>query len=390
MNEAELLDILACGEDSRHQFKANISNIDALAAELVAFANSGGGLLMIGVNDTGEVQGLSTADMSRLNQLLSNAASQSVRPPINPLSFNVRTAQGLVMVIEVPAGLNRPYMDAQGRIWVKSGADKRHVTAREEMQRLFQQAGLIYADEIPVSSTTIADIDRPALEEYFENRYRQPLEETGQSLARLLANMGLARDDTLTLAGLLLFARKPERFRPAFMIKAVAIAGRELHETRYLDSEDIFNRLSGQYERSLAFIKRNLHHVQGNQGVNSVGILEVPEIVFQELLVNALIHRDYFISAPIRVVVFSDRVEISNPGHLPNHLSVEQIRYGLSNMRNPLLASHATHLLPYRGLGSGIPRALKTWPGIELVDDRLGHQFKAIIPRLAQGVRDLS
>lgn len=382
MNEAELLDILACGEDSRHQFKANISNIDALAAELVAFANSGGGLLMIGVNDTGEVQGLSTADMSRLNQLLSNAASQSVRPPINPLSLNVRTAQGLVMVIEVPAGLNRPYMDAQGRIWVKSGADKRHVTAREEMQRLFQQAGLIYADEIPISSTTVADIDRPALEEYFENRYRQPLEETGQSLPRLLANMGLARDDTLTLAGLLLFARKPERFRPAFMIKAVAIAGRELHETRYLDSEDIFNRLSGQYERSLAFIKRNLHHVQGNQGVNSVGILEVPEIVFQELLVNALIHRDYFISAPIRVVVFSDRVEISNPGHLPNHLSVEQIRYGLSNMRNPLLASHATHLLPYRGLGSGIPRALKAWPGIELVDDRLGHQFKAIIPRL--------
>ena len=381
MHETELLAILARGEDSRHQFKENISNVDSLAAELVAFSNSGGGTLIVGVNDAGEVLGLTAADIGRLNQLLSNAASQSVRPPIHPISLNVQTAQGLLMVIQTPDGLNRPYTDNQGRIWVKSGADKRHVTAREEMQRLFQQAGLIYADEVPVTGTTVADIDHRALEEYFESRYREPLEETDQSLERLLRNMGLARDGALTLAGLLLFAKKPERFRPAFMIKAVALPGRELHETRYLDSEDIFDHLAGQYQRGLAFIKRNLHYVQGDQSINSLGILEIPEIALQELLVNALIHRDYFISAPIRVLVFADRVEIDNPGHLPNHLNVEQIRYGLSNMRNPLLASHATHLLPYRGLGSGIPRALKAWPGIELVDDRAGNQFKAIIRR---------
>ncbi|MCB1794336.1 MAG: putative DNA binding domain-containing protein [Candidatus Competibacteraceae bacterium] len=383
MNETELLKTLARGEDSRHQFKENISNVDSLAAELVAFSNSGGGTLIVGVNDAGEVLGLTTADIGRLNQLLSNAASQSVRPPIHPISLNVQTARGLLMVIQTPDGLNRPYTDNQGRIWVKSGADKRHVTAREEMQRLFQQAGLIYADEIPVTGTTVVDIDHRALEEYFESRYREPLEETDQSLERLLRNMGLVRDGALTLAGLLLFAKKPERFRPAFMIKAVALPGRELHETRYLDSEDIFDHLAGQYQRGLAFIKRNLHYVQGDQGINSLGILEIPEIALQELLVNALIHRDYFISAPIRLLVFADRVEIDNPGHLPNHLNIEQIRYGLSNMRNPLLASHATHLLPYRGLGSGIPRALKAWPNIELVDDRAGNQFKAIIRRPA-------
>lgn len=381
MNASDLVAILGRGEDSRHQFKENMTNIDSLAAELVAFSNSGGGLLIVGVKDNGEVLGLTNTDIGRLNQLLANAASQSVRPPINPLSFNVQIASGLVMVIQVSAGLNRPYTDNQGRIWVKSGADKRHVTAREEMQRLFQQAGLIYADETPVPQATIEAVDHRALAAYFENRYRQTLEETGQPLARLLRNMGLMREESLTLAGLLLFAKRPEQFRPAFMIKAVAFPGRELHEARYLDSEDIFDPLAGQYQRALSFIRRNLHHIQGKQGINSVGVLEIPEIVFQELLVNALIHRDYFISAPIRVLVFSDRIEISNPGHLPNHLSVEQIRYGLSNMRNPLLASHATHLLPYRGLGSGIPRALQAWPSIELVDDRLANQFKAIIPR---------
>jgi ATP-dependent DNA helicase RecG len=178
MNETELLAILARGEDSRHPFKENFSNVDSLAAKLVAFSNSSGGLLIVGANDAGEVVGLIAADIHRLNQLLSNAASQSVRPPVHPLWLNVRTARGLLMVIQAPDGLNRPYTDNQGRIWVKSGADKRHITAREEMQRLFQQAGLIYADEVPVAQATVADIDHKALEEYFENRYREPLEDT--------------------------------------------------------------------------------------------------------------------------------------------------------------------------------------------------------------------
>ena len=104
---------------------------------------------------------------------------------------------------------------------------------------------------------------------------------------------------------------------------------------------------------------------RGNQGFNSPGLLEVPEDAFEELLVNALVHRDYFVSTPIRLLIFSDRVEIISPGHLPNHLDVEQIRFGISNLRNPALASHAFYILLYRGIGSGIPRALATWRDIE-------------------------
>jgi len=95
--------------------------------------------------------------------------------------------------------------------------------------------------------------------------------------------------------------------------------------------------------------KRNLHHVQAGRSFNSPARLEIPEEVFEELLVNALVHRDYFISAPIRLLIFADRVEIISPGHLPDHLNTDQIRYGLSNLRNPALASHAFHILPYRG-----------------------------------------
>jgi len=81
-------------------------------------------------------------------------------------------------------------------------------------------------------------------------------------------------------------------------------------------------------------------------------------------------------------MIFSNRVEIISPGHLPNNLTLENIKAGNSNIRNPILASFATKLLPYRGLGSGILRSLKAYPAIELIDDREGNLFKVIVARL--------
>src|SRR5437660_5429503 len=117
MEAAELLDIIAKGEDTAHQFKANVTNVDSLAQEMVAFSNSGGGMLLIGVSDAGTFAGLSSADMARLNQLVSNAASQSVRPPINPRTENVFMPGGLVMVVLIGDGISKPYMDNSGAIW---------------------------------------------------------------------------------------------------------------------------------------------------------------------------------------------------------------------------------------------------------------------------------
>ncbi|WP_028687103.1 RNA-binding domain-containing protein [Pseudomonas fulva] len=384
MTVVELHQILARGEDSRHQFKRDFTNIDALAAELVAFANTFGGYLLIGVDDSGAVSGLSSDDIARLNQVLSNAASQNVRPAINPLTSNLHTEQGLIMVVTVEQGLNKPYVDSQGSVWVKSGADKRRVTAREELQRLFQQAGLVCADAVPVTGSSEADIDTKALGEYFQRRFRQSPEQTGLETTRILEDLGLANSSTPNLAGLLLFGQAPQRLCPAFDIKAVAFPGTVLHDRHYLDSEDIGGNLPEQYRRSLAFIKRNLRHVQREQGFNTLGQLEVPEEVFEELLVNALIHRDYFVSASIRIMIFADRIELVSPGHLPDLLDTEKIRFGLSNRRNPTLTSHAVHILPYRGLGTGIPRAIDAWPMIRLEDDRQSNQFKVVIQRAVE------
>ncbi|WP_310601358.1 RNA-binding domain-containing protein [Desulfobulbus sp.] len=381
METTELIDLLSRGEDSRQQFKADMTNADALAAEIVAFSNTAGGRIFIGVNDDGSVRGLSGADVARLNQLIANAASQIVRPAVNPLTENVPHPAGTVLVVSIAEGVNKPYMDKNGAIWVKNGSDKRRATSREEIQRLFQHAGLVHADETPVPGLSTGDLDMPYFEAFFAQQFGEPLAQHNQPLPQLLTNMNLVNQGQLNVAGSLLFAKAPQYALPAFIVKAVALVGTQIEDERYIDSRDITGKLADVFQQTLSFIIANIRSTQGEQGFNSQGQLEIPRIVWEELVVNALIHRDYFISAPVRVLVFPDRVEIVSPGHLPNNLTIENIKAGNSNMRNPILASFAAKLLPYRGLGSGLLRALRAWPQIELIDDRAGNLFKAIVVR---------
>lgn len=381
METTDLIEVLSRGEDSRHQFKENFTNADALAAEIVAFSNSAGGQIFVGVRNDGSVLGLSHADIDRLNQLISNSASQNVRPAVNPLTDNVPHPNGTVLVVTVAEGINKPYMDKNGAIWVKNGSDKRRATSREEIQRLFQQAGLVHADETPVTGLGAGDVDMPYFETFFEQQFGEPLAQHNLPLPQLLTNMNLMNQGQLNVAGSLLFAKAPQYVLPAFIVKAVAFVGNDIEDQHYIDSRDITGKLADVFQQTLGFIVANARAMQGEQGFNTQGQPEIPRIVWEELVVNALIHRDYFISAPVRVLVFADRVEIVSPGHLPKNLTVENIKAGNSNMRNPVLASFATKLLPYRGLGSGLRRALRAWPEIEIIDDRDGNLFKVIVVR---------
>jgi ATP-dependent DNA helicase RecG len=122
---------------------------------------------------------------------------------------------------------------------------------------------------------------------------------------------------------------------------------------------------------------------QGDKGFNSEGDLEVPVSALEEIVVNMLLHRDYFISAPWRVMLFDDRIELISPGALPNNLTIENIRNGVSVIRNPLIASFATKELPYRGLGTGIRRAVAAVPDLKLESDHDRNLFTVTIPRKA-------
>ncbi|MDL2313637.1 putative DNA binding domain-containing protein [Desulfovibrio sp. OttesenSCG-928-C14] len=385
MDAAALLAQIARGEDSTRQFKADIRNAESLASEMAAFANSEGGTLFLGVADDGSAPGLSRVDVNRVNQLISNAASQLVRSPLTVHTENVVLQNGnVVIVLTVPKGMDKPYFDKNGVIWLKTGSDKRRVNSKEELRRLFQISNQFHADELPTKAG-IDKLDKLRFRDFLRDVYQQEYPESLEELTRLLQNMNLATDArTLNLAGVLMFAERPEWIVPQFVVKAIRYPGNEIHATDYIDTEDFAGPLRKIFDDAHAFIMRNLHKVQAGRGVNSPGQPEIPPGVFEELLVNALVHRDYLVSAAIRIFIFDDRIEIISPGHLPNNLTVEKIKAGNSNIRNPILVSYvAKGLLPYHGLGSGIKRALAEWPDIDFIDDNEGCLFRAIVRRKA-------
>jgi ATP-dependent DNA helicase RecG len=380
----ELIELIGRGEDSRSQFKQNITNPESLAGDLVAFSNSKGGRIIIGVDKQGVVVGLSADDVRRINLMISNAATDAVRPSINPETDNVSISDKLVMVVTVREGISKPYADNNGVFWTKSGSDKRRVTAREEIQRMLQCADLVHADELPVEGATVGDIDLEHFGGFFEKQYGMSLVKTGTPLGQLLNNLGLAKEATPNLAGLMLFGRNPQRYRPALVIKAVAFVGNDPAGSSYRDSLDVGGCLRDLHKDAMAFLSRNLRRVQNGKGFNTEGDLEVPLQALEELVVNMLLHRDYFVSAPWRIMLFDNRIELISPGALPNNLTVENIRNGVSNIRNPLIASFATKELPYRGIGTGIRRAVAAVPELVLESDPDRNLFTAVIPRSAQ------
>lgn len=385
MTNEEITSRIAQGEDSRTQFKREPIGVSKLAAELAAFTNAEGGVILFGVDDGGEIVGLNAAMKKTLERDLANAANDGVRPAVYPRT-EFHTINGKqVLAVHVAEGVSKPYADKTGSFWTKAGPDKRRITAREELQRLLQSSLLIHADELPVPQTGIDDIDLYHLGEFLDKVYGIPATDVltpGKvDLPQKLQNLGFSDGENLTLAGLMLFGKDPQRHVPVNMVKAVAFVGNDPAGTRYRDSEDLRGTVRDMYKATMQFILRNLRHLQAGRGFNTLGEPEIPEGALQELVVNMFLHRDYFVASPWRVLIFDDRIELISPGCLPNHLDVEKMKMGVSVVRNPLIFSFATRELPYRGLGTGIIRALSLGADVSFVSDRDLNVFKATLVR---------
>jgi len=383
MNNEDLREIVVRGEDSRHQFKVDVTSPDSLAAEVVAFLNARGGVVLVGVDDKGDLIGLDADGVRRVNQMISSVGSQHIKNPVSLTTENVAVgARRVVIVLQVDEGRDKPYFDKNGVIWLKEGADKRRVVSKEEIRRLFESSASLHADE-QTTKAGIEQLDLLRFRLFFEKAYGVPMPEEKAELLRVVTNMNLAAEDGhLNLAGLMMFGRHPEFLVPQFCVKAVRINGNDMSFTSFLDREDFAGTIPDMYAGAMAFVMRNMHKTQRAESVNMPGESEIPRVVFEEIIVNALVHRNYFVDAPVRILVFDDRVEVISPGSLPNHLTVEKILAGNTNIRNPVIASYvAKGLLPYWGLGSGMRRVQSAWNNIQFIDDKAGVQFRVVIHR---------
>ena len=384
MTEEIFKDLCLCGETTKVQFKQAFTSQREIAKEMIAFANSKGGVILFGVEDkTGKLVGLSYEQIQQTSRELGNAANEQVRPTIYIETEVVRVENKHFLVCSVEQGKNKPYKNLNGEIWVKQGADKRRVTENTKILALFQDSGSYQTDAAGVDGTTISDLDRYAIDEYLMKVYSLNMESLGEKAEQMLKNIHILNSSGKpTLAGYLFFGKHPEYNCPTCMVKAVSFFGNELGGTQYRDTKEILGNMLQVYEKSMTFLKSNLHNIQEEgASFNTLGKLEIPESVLEEVLQNALIHRDLLRPAPIRIFIFDNRVEIISPGALAGGLTEEDIRNGKTYQRNPFMATFATNALHYRGIGSGIVRILTECPNMVFQNDSVGNEFKVTLFR---------
>ncbi len=386
MTEQELVELCSLGETTTVQFKLEFTTPKQIAEELVAFANTHGGVIVFGAEDkTGKMVGLTYEQLQYTSRELGNTANDHVRPVIYIETETLKHEGRAYLLAYVKRGEYKPYKDLSGNIWVKQGADKRRVTENVEIRRLLQQSRQYQVDEEGVDGSSENDIDTKALDAYFNKAFGKRIDEFSMPAKTVLKNAHITDElGRLTIAGLMYFAKDPQLFRPQHCIKAVWFVGNHIGGTQYRDSRDITGTIPEMYEDAMRWLKSCMSRPQNSQSFNSEGELEIPEIVLQELVQNALVHLDLLKPAAIRLLVFDNRIEIVNPGCLPDGQTIDEIMLGNSDPRNPQLAQFGSKTMPYRGLGSGIPRVMAENCDVELIDYPDGNQFVARIWRTTQ------
>lgn len=397
----DILKQINAGEVSGVQFKERILDKYDIACELVAFSNSHGGKLVVGIKDkTGEINALSYSEVQETTNLLSDIASENVVPSILIKIDTIEVENGNLVIATVKEGLNKPYHDNKGIVWVKNGADKRKVFDNAELAEMMTDCGSFAPDEAGVRDATVNDLDATTIKQFLGNRFERVLEKKGltgdafneasldmicsaiakgHDCEKILRNLRFIRPDgTLTVAAMLLFGKYTQRWMPMMTAKCICFAGNSIGSKVFRDKvndADMEGNLLHQYDTIMDFFTRNLHNVQVGEEFNSMGKLEIPYTSLVEFTVNSLVHRSLNIKAPVRIFIFDNRVEIHSPGALPNGLTIDDIKAGTSMPRNMFLFNNAIYLLPYTGVGSGITRALDEDINVTFMNNDKAQEF---------------
>jgi ATP-dependent DNA helicase RecG len=376
MTKTELLELIANGENSGVEFKRDTIDNRALAKELVAFANLHGGYLLLGVDDDGTIVGTTRA---KLEEWVMTACRDKIRPGLIPYFEYVRNVEleKDVAIVQVDRGwtVHSLWHDNRNIYYIRAGSQSRE-PSREELERLFQQRGLFRLETRPVSGTSLADLDRIRLRDYFVRVRQQqaPDDQDHNGWRALLVNTEILADEDgtapATVAGLLLFGANPNRYLPQAGVDAAAYPGREKDYaakertpirgpmTPLSSAAGIVE--NGLVERAMEFVRRNdevTAELAGGARRNERR--GYPDEPVREAIVNALVHRDYLLSGTdIELSMFSDRLEIVSPGRLPNGITPERMKTGCRAARNQLLKDVMRDYGYLEHMGMGVPRKI--------------------------------
>ncbi|GAC1446644.1 MAG: hypothetical protein NVSMB56_07290 [Pyrinomonadaceae bacterium] len=357
------------GEDTFLELKVKLSNIERIAQEVVALANTAGGVIVFGVSDQMRVEGVNDAEDVR--DELSRLCREEIVPPIVPYIDLISFDNGRRIVALDIEGKRKPYRTRDGRFYIRLGAEKREAT-REELAELLDDARPFGYENIPVIGASMRDIDEAHLWSFVRAFEGDAFDATRtgdysneEILKRdlLLATSAYGEDVMPTVAGLLLFGKKERvaELLPRASVVVTRYAG-DTVQSSLIETVRLLGNLHSLYEATLRFVARycDLWDVRPRQfsaEVKSVDEKFASRANYQrgataEAIANALIHRDLALREhPTRIQIFDRSIEVINArrtnGFAPPVMRA--IRYGMTQKLNPQLAAY------FKSPGYGLP-----------------------------------
>ncbi|ETR72395.1 MAG: transcriptional regulator [Candidatus Magnetoglobus multicellularis str. Araruama] len=379
MNPINIEEILQKNDHDQFTFMDRIEDPYQLCEQMVAIANGNGGLVVIGLNASGESSQLNQNDIVSAMRMITQASFELVQPSIFPKTQIIDYKDAKSIVIEIPSGYQKPYCTVSGRFLTKKDSDIQEM-GLDDLRALFQEKMVTQADQMIIEGLDQEQIDIDIFKPFFQKKYQVDLPDH-IPLMTILESMKLASNGRINTTGMLLFGIYPTEEFALSQIIAMAFFGNDTSDLEYRDSETFEGTIPQLFENGFDFIVRNL---TASQEENE-GLKDIPDNIIQEILINSLVHRsyymDYFTSGNTVISVFDDRVEIESPGALPENLSIKTIQSGAAFQRNPTIAKYIIDMLPFRGIGLGLSAIVADYPGIEMIDEPDSDQFKVIIKR---------
>lgn len=353
MKESEITAILQNGENSGVEFKRDDIRPEQLAKEIVAFLNFKGGKIFLGVEDDGLISGLTR---NSLEEWVMNVCSDKVHPRIIPYYETLLVGDKKIAVISLDIGTAKPYVVRHNNredMYIRVGSTSRLAT-REEQMRLFQAGGILYLESLPVNGADFSVMDLRRIEDYFTRiRGVNPAPATTEEWVNLLVNTEYMvvtdSGSVCTIAGLLLFGRRPKKHLYQAGIQWIVFPGKEKeYDTRDRATLDApFVALwdtngeqieDGLFDLVMHKIRQHASREElAENNLNRVIRWDFAPDAVREAVINACVHRDWTRPSDIELSLYEDRLEIKSPGALPNNVTIERMKEGLRIPRNPIL-----------------------------------------------------
>ena len=374
MTRTEMHEIILNGENSVVEFKNDAVEPHRVARELVGFLNSFGGTLLLGVDDDGSISGVTRPD---IGEWVTNLCRDKIRPEVIPRIEMIRDSEcaRTVAAVSVEPGYTvHCRWHNNSRDYFIRVNDQTREPSTEELERLFQRRGNLRAELRPINSAHIGCFDLKRVEDYFQRIRGQitPRHDDLEGWVHLLKNTELMAEgqhgDVGTMAGVALFAKQPERFLPQSGIDAVAYLGTEKdYNARErslirgpMTGLTTDGNAAGLVEAAMMFAKRHLLSGESlKDSIRREPHYLLPLEAVREAIVNALVHRDYLLTATnIELSIYADRMEIVSPGRPPNGITTERMRVGCRAARNQLIKDTMRDYGYMEHMGMGIPRKM--------------------------------